>query len=312
MRYTRLQSAMAAGAALALALGGCVVAGEDADAEDWPGIVSLQISQGRNTWHVCGGAMITKEWLVTAAHCVDEARIERDGRAAQFQRGEDGIMRRLGPLRVAANRTHLSDDAETRTYAVTEIQIHPDYRLGQFDRGADIALVRIQGGYDGPVMPQAGLAGDVPLLDETQYVYVAGYGNTTETDAARGALNARGRAVYAPSLRLQEAELPIVEASACRAMLEGLIEDYGFEAEYGDFQVGDRTLCAGTGEQDSCYGDSGGPLVSYGGGMGEPMQVGVVSWGLGCGRAGSPGVYTRVSAYAGWIRDTVGPLEAEG
>ena len=47
------------------------------------------------------------------------------------------------------------------------------------------------------------------------------------------------------------------------------------------------------GGQDACYGDSGGPLVVSAGRAGL-RQVGIVSFGAGCGRAGYPGVYSRL------------------
>ena len=52
-------------------------------------------------------------------------------------------------------------------------------------------------------------------------------------------------------------------------------------------------------------GDSGGPLVAK---McdGRWAQVGIVSYGEGCAFKDSPGVYTRVSAYADWIDANTG------
>jgi secreted trypsin-like serine protease len=53
-------------------------------------------------------------------------------------------------------------------------------------------------------------------------------------------------------------------------------------------------LCAGRTNLDTCQGDSGGPLFfeAVGGGF---IQAGITSWGIGCGAAGFPGVYTRLS-----------------
>jgi len=64
-------------------------------------------------------------------------------------------------------------------------------------------------------------------------------------------------------------------------------------------------LCAGYGQggKDACQGDSGGPFV-FKGTKGYTLQ-GVVSFGIGCARAGSPGVYARVSNYITWINSTV-------
>ena len=47
-------------------------------------------------------------------------------------------------------------------------------------------------------------------------------------------------------------------------------------------------------------GDSGGPLVHKMAG-GKMEQVGIVSWGIGCGKEDFPGVYTRVTEMRDWI-----------
>jgi len=94
--------------------------------------------------------------------------------------------------------------------------------------------------------------------------------------------------------QLNEVQLPVVNNERCMSWYEStgsrqLIPDSTF-------------LCAGyeNGMRDACNGDSGGPLVSFRDNRRAEL-IGLVSWGIGCGVQGRPGVYTRVSRFIDWI-----------
>ncbi|MET8248419.1 serine protease [Streptomyces sp. NPDC005202] len=116
------------------------------------------------------------------------------------------------------------------------------------------------------VIAMAG-AGDPTYAPGTSAV-VYGWGDTT------------GSAAYAHSLHA--ARVHVLPDAQCERAYRGSID--------GTYLPG-TMLCAGEskGGRDACQGDSGGPLVAQG------RLIGLVSWGSGCGRVGSPGVYTRVS-----------------
>jgi secreted trypsin-like serine protease len=64
--------------------------------------------------------------------------------------------------------------------------------------------------------------------------------------------------------------------------------------------ISETMFCAGgEASKDSCKGDSGGPLILEN--APGDVLIGVVSWGEGCGRAGKPGVYSKVSFVKDWI-----------
>lgn len=64
-------------------------------------------------------------------------------------------------------------------------------------------------------------------------------------------------------------------------------------------------ICASRRGKDSCQGDSGGPLIVKGANATEDVQVGIVSWGVGCANPSYAGVYARVSSKIGWIRNQI-------
>ncbi|MFF9351749.1 S1 family peptidase [Streptomyces sp. NPDC014734] len=126
------------------------------------------------------------------------------------------------------------------------------------------------------VIPMAA-SGDAVYEPGTAAV-VYGWGDTT------------GYSDYASSLR--SAKVSVLSDRMCELAYPG-----GRNGAY----AASAMLCAGEpqGGYDACQGDSGGPLVARG------RLIGLVSWGNGCGRPGSPGVYTRVSAAIGWIPGAV-------
>eukprot|EP00985_Skeletonema_marinoi_P001409 scaffold568_cov93-Skeletonema_marinoi.AAC.7 len=82
--------------------------------------------------------------------------------------------------------------------------------------------------------------------------------------------------------------------------IEQCQEDYEDEPRAAPISK-DQNVCAARDGTDSCSGDSGGPLLTS---YEDPLQVGIVSWARNCAEPGSPGVYTRVSYFADWIKET--------
>ena len=78
--------------------------------------------------------------------------------------------------------------------------------------------------------------------------------------------------------------------------------------------ITDGMMCAAAAGKDGCQGDGGGPLMLNNANSNlrtNPVQVGISSWGFGCADPDYPGVYTRVSYYADWIKETACKLADE-
>jgi secreted trypsin-like serine protease len=119
-------------------------------------------------------------------------------------------------------------------------------------------------------------ASDAPLLTPGTKLRVSGWGLTTENGNF--------------STDLLWVEVPVSARTVC--------------ADRYPNRIDNTKICAGDSAKDSCQGDSGGPLSGYP--SSGVLLIGIVSFGYGCGREGFPGVYTRVSAFADWIRNRTG------
>ena len=97
--------------------------------------------------------------------------------------------------------------------------------------------------------------------------------------------------------RLHYASVPTIPDEECaRAYLKAGVD-----------LVRDESICAGRRGVDTCQGDSGGPMVHRESG-GRWVQVGIVSWGLGCARDGYFGVYTQISTFRPAIKAAISRL----
>ena len=97
------------------------------------------------------------------------------------------------------------------------------------------------------------------------------------------------------SLVLKEIKVPIWNQNVCRQTLR---KQFG-----NNYRLPNSSFCAGAEGHDACDGDGGGGLFCEK--SGTWYQIGVISFGVGCGRKDSPGVYTKVLSYTSWIENVV-------
>lgn len=183
-----------------------------------------------------------------------------------------GDVGQVRDLRIISGRDELNGSGG-KEISVSGTWVNPGFDATT--NSGDVAVLTLAEALpEQDVIPMAE-AGDAGYRAGTAAV-VYGWGDTT------------GNGDYASSLR--SAHVSILPDSSCEEAYPG--------GRNGTYKAS-AMLCAGEtqGGYDACQGDSGGPLVAQG------RLVGLVSWGAGCGQAGSPGVYTRISAAIGWMAD---------
>ncbi|KAL7547282.1 hypothetical protein ACHAWF_010604 [Thalassiosira exigua] len=225
--------------------------------------VSLLDSDGN---HFCGGTMLTRDSILTAAHCSNAATGK-------------------GPITVVIGRLRLSDESKGEKIRVRTERVHPQYSVQkstiQWDYDFCIMLLRRPTRMNVRILD---LNSDRRVPRAGSLVTAYGWGDTD-----------KNLDVVALSDTLRFANLRTVSNSECDATTG----TYGAYAVSYQGRVHANMMCAKNRKRDSCQGDSGGSLV-YGNRL-----VGITSWGVGCNMRGFPGVYARVSSAIKWIQKNV-------
>ncbi|XP_069545279.1 chymotrypsin-like elastase family member 2A [Brachyistius frenatus] len=155
-----------------------VVAGEDVRPHSWPWQVSLQSDSSGRWRHVCGGTLISSDWVLSAAHCINDRY---------------NYQMELGKQSLKANE-------EGSIARIAKVISHEDYN-NLLSRN-DIALIKLSSpvSFSDTIMP-ACLPDQGVILPHGAPCYVTGWGR----------LSSGGP----PTDILQQALLPVVAHDIC-------------------------------------------------------------------------------------------------
>ncbi|XP_052394117.1 duodenase-1-like [Carassius gibelio] len=238
-----------------------IVNGWEAKPHSRPYMVSLQLN-GR---HICGGSLISNQWVLTAAHC-----------------WKGNVI-----LTVVVGAHDLSNSKSLDRISVKKYIPHPDYKSLR----NDIMLLMVTNSAhitcsdnirSGNSTKKVRLNKNVGLISLPKYSKDINV-DTLCSVAGWGRLWINGLL----SNRLMEANVTILNHEECKR-------------KWGSSYSALKMICV-HGGGGSCKGDSGGPLVCGDTAAG----VTSFGYSKLCNSAERPNVYTKISAYLPWIHQII-------
>uniref|UniRef100_A0A6P4EU64 Phenoloxidase-activating factor 2 n=1 Tax=Drosophila rhopaloa TaxID=1041015 RepID=A0A6P4EU64_DRORH len=220
--------------------------------------------------YFAGGSLIRTDVVLTAAHKVEN-------------RNANYIVVRAGEWDMGCKTESFSYE-ERQAYEITKHE-NFHYRTG----ANNVALLFLTSPFD---LKDHIRTIPIPTpgnLYDGRRCTVAGWGKTTVGDLDNSNI-------------LKKFELPILKRDQCELQLRRTRLGW-------HYRLPESLICAG-GEpgKDACLGDGGSPLFCPAEQSDRYEQVGIVSWGMGCGLDGVPGTYTNVAVFNEWINKKMIPF----
>jgi len=249
-----------------------IVGGDQvSDQSDYPWMVSLKYQS--NKQHFCAGTLISKQWVLTAAHCVVDLTANK-------------IIATVGEY-------NLSSNPSSPSTTINKIIMHPGFDEKTFNN--DIALLKLSETLTQETVSRLSSIETAQSISVDNIIATAiGWGSTA---AYASSSDDQDIPVSYPSI-LRQVTLPLLSSQSCKDVMPNTT---------------DNMICAGdviNGGSDSCQGDSGGPLLVESATAAIQQQIGIVSFGQGCAQPQTAGVYTKVSHYQDWIEASISGITA--
>jgi len=238
--------------------------------------VLFQGCAGMRGCSICGGTIVNKRFVLTAAHCYNSMFATMH------------VI--VGEHNVCDGNPQGSPNEGGKLIKVKKMTLHPDYNSRTIDN--DIAVLE--------------LAEDLTFTKKIKPACLPSSETKDYSGSASTVSGWGGTIGYGPNDQQPQQPRQCTLKETIVKLLKG---SDPMCSKYLKTSSSKIKLCAFAKDTDACQGDSGGPLTVPE--NGKYTLVGVVSYGSGCASS-TPGVYVRVQGFLPWIKNLISSGECSG